>query len=160
MLSRLHKVILFFFLTVSILAQTPSTTVSSSLPIDSNQSLDTEFTHTYWKLIILFSEEIDSSIMMREAHIIFQTLDNGKGKFKGAAGCNAMLGTYQSMDNNLTIDSKHIAMTRMACPEDHVETNFLKAMHGTVQWQIKGNYLVFLDSNSSLLAGFKAVESK
>ena len=160
MLSKLHKVILFFIFTISILAQTPSTIVSSTSLNDSNQLLDREFTHTYWKLIALFSEEVDSSVMMREAHIVFQTLNNGKGKFKGAAGCNAMLGTYQSMDNNLTIDSKHIAMTRMACPEDHVETNFLKAMHATVQWQIKDNYLVFLDSNSSLLAGFKAVISK
>ena len=160
MLSKLHSTVLFFFLTVSILAQTPSTTISPSSLNDLNQSLDREFTQTYWKLISLFSEEVDSSVMIREAHIIFQTLDNGKGKFKGAAGCNAMLGTYQSMDNNLTIDSKHIAMTRMACPEGDVETNFLKAMHGTVQWQIKDNYLVFMDSNFSALAEFKAVNSK
>ena len=160
MLSRLHSAVLFFIFTISILAQTPSTTISPSSPNDSNQSLDREFTHTYWKLISLFSEEVDSSGMIREAHIIFQTLDNGKGRFKGAAGCNAMLGTYQSADHNLTIDDEHIAMTRMACPEGDVETNFLRAMHATVQWQIKDNYMVFLDINSSFLAGFKAVNSK
>jgi heat shock protein HslJ len=160
MLSKLHGAVLFFFLTVSILAQTPSAKISPSSPNDLNQSLDREFTHTYWKLIALFSKEVDSSVMMREAHIIFQTLDNGKGKFKGAAGCNAMLGTYQSVEHNLTIDDKHIAMTRMACPEGDVETSFLKAMHGTVLWQIKDNYLVFLDSDSKALAEFKATNSK
>jgi len=160
MLSNVHSAILFLILTISILAQTPTPTVSPLSHNDSNQSLDTKFTHTYWKLISLFSEEVDSSIMIREAHIIFQTLDKGKGKFKGAAGCNAMLGTYQSIENNLTIDDKHIAMTRMACPEGDVETNFLKAMHGTVLWQINGNHLAFIDSNSSVLAEFKAVVSK
>lgn len=159
MLSKLHSAILFLILSVSIFAQSPSS-ISPSVHNDLNQSHDTEFTHTYWKLISLFSKEVDSSAMMREAHIVFQTLDNGKGKFKGAAGCNAMLGTYQSTEQNLTIDSKHIAMTRMACPDDDAEMEFLKAMHGTVQWQIKDNYLVFLDSNSSLLAGFKAIKSK
>jgi len=155
MLSKVHSAILFLILSVSIFAQSPSSTLPSSHS-DSNQSLDTEFTHTYWKLIALFSKEVDSSVMIREAHIIFQTLDNGKGKFKGAAGCNAMLGTYQSTEQNLTIDSKHIAMTRMACPDDDVEKEFLQAMQGTVKWEIKGHYLVFKDINTSAIAEFKA----
>ena len=155
MLYKLHKTILFFFLTISILAQTPSTSK------DSNQSThNVAFTHTYWKLTTLLKEDVDSSVMMREAHIIFQTLDNGKGKFKGASGCNAMLGIYQSSEQNLTIDYNHIAMTRMACPEDDVEMDFLKAIRGTVKWQMKGHYLAFLDSNSSVLAEFKATDFK
>ena len=155
MLYKVHKTVLFFFLSVSILAQAPSTFK------DSNQSIDNvAFTHTYWKLTTLSKENVDSSVMMREAHIIFQTLDKGKGKFKGASGCNAMLGIYQSSEQNLTIDYKHIAMSRMACPKGDVEMDFLKAIQGTVKWQIKGNHLAFIDSNSSVLAEFIATDFK
>jgi len=155
MLSKLYKMVLFFFLTVSILAQSPSFSQDSNKPTS-----NTTLTHTYWKLITLLKEDVESNKMSREAHLIFETLENGKGKFKGASGCNAMLGTYQSSDQNLTIDYKHIAMTRMACPEGDVEMAFLKAIQGTVKWQIKDHHLAFIDMNSSVLAEFRATDLK
>jgi heat shock protein HslJ len=113
------------------------------------------FNTTYWKLIHLLNKDINASKLSREAHIIFSPLDNGKASFHGASGCNEMLGKYESIEYNITID-KHIAMTRMACPSMEIEIQFLKVLGKTIVWNIVGNYLELLDSNNSVLARFRA----
>ena len=116
------------------------------------------FSMTYWKLIDLNEHTISSEKMSREAHIIFSTLTEGKGKFNGASGCNDMIGKYVGNDNNISIDTQHIAMTRMACPDMEIETQFIKILGKTVSWSINAGHLSLKDSNGTSIALLKAIK--
>jgi len=122
--------------------------------VDQNLS----FSNTYWKLITLVDNDINTENMSREVHMIFSILLERKGKFKGASGCNAMLGTYEGSDNNLSIDQKHIAMTRMACPDIKIEAQFIQVLGLTTNWNIVENHLELMDNNQTVLMRFKAVK--
>lgn len=113
---------------------------------------------TYWKLLDLNEHIISPEQMNREAHLVFSVLTEGKGKFKGATGCNEMLGKYMGDKHTLTIDTKHIAMTRMACPHTKLETDFLTLLGKTASWKINAGHLSFKDTNGSTIMLFKAIE--
>lgn len=125
---------------------------------NTQNSLETNhtFNTTYWQLTQLLNKDINASKLSREVHIIFSPLENGKASFHGASGCNEMLGKYESIEHNLTIDNKHIAMTRMACPDMEIEIQFLEVLGKIIVWEIVDNHLELLDSNNSVLARFKA----
>ena len=135
--------------------------LSLTLYANKGNTLSTEdnptFFTTYWKLVYLLNEEVNSSTMSREAHIIFSPLNKGKGKFQGASGCNAMLGQYEGNEHNLTIDKQHIAMTMMACPHMKIETKFLNALGSVHAWKIESNNLELLDNNRSMIIRFEAI---
>lgn len=127
---------------------------STQTPSDQNLS----FSETYWKLVDMNEHLISPEPMKREAHIIFSLLDEGKGKFKGATGCNEMLGKYIGKENTLHIDTKHIAMTRMACRDMALETDFIRLLGKTASWKINAGHLSFKDSNGSVIMLLKAIE--
>lgn len=117
------------------------------------------FTQTYWKLIDLHEHLLSPEKMSRDAHIVFSDIKEGKGTFKGASGCNDMLGKYEGNDNNITIDTKHIAMTRMACPDMEIETQFIAVLGKASAWKMNANYLSLLDDKGMPIALFKALEN-
>lgn len=149
--------LLFTLLLVHTLLVADDINITSDINTTQN-NLETAYTFdtTYWKLIHILSKDINASTLSREAHIIFSPLNEGKASFHGASGCNEMLGKYESVDHNLTIDNKHIAMTRMACPDMEIEIQFLEVLGKTTVWEIVDNHLELLDSNRSILARFKA----
>ena len=155
MLAKIQTLLVLLFLSFSlpIYANEHNNTVHN---LETNATL----TRTYWRLISLSNHTMSLEKMRREAHIIFSDIVDGKGRLKGASGCNDMLGKYVRDEQNISIDTKHIAMTRMACPENNVEIAFLKAMEGTVKWQITNHHLEFMDINSSVLAEFTAKKLK
>lgn len=114
------------------------------------------FYETHWKLVHLLSHEINASGLSREAHIIFTPHQEITGNFHGATGCNEMLGKYESPEQNLSIDTKHIAMTRMACPDMGLEMTFLKTLANVMQWEIENHTLFLRDANQSVIATFEA----
>jgi heat shock protein HslJ len=118
------------------------------------------FSTTYWKLIDLNEHTISVEKMSREAHIVFSTIHEGTGKFNGASGCNDMIGKYVGNDNNISIDTKHIAMTRMACPYMEIETQFINILGKAVSWSINAGHLSLKDINGSSIALFKADKTK
>lgn len=122
-----------------------------------NQYVDASFANTYWKLTSLFGKGIRTKSNNRQAHIIFKFFNEVKGEFKGTSGCNALFGNYDIKDKSLRIDPKQIAMSRMACPDEHIEKSFLFALKETRQWKIKGDHLELLDATSKVLARFEAV---
>jgi len=117
------------------------------------------FTTTYWKLVDLNEHLIPDTRMKREAHIIFSVLDDGTGKFKGATGCNEMLGKYSGKEDTLSIDTEHIAMTRMACPSIALETDFIALLGKTASWKINAGHLSLKDRNGSTIILFKAIKN-
>lgn len=114
------------------------------------------FHTTYWKLITLFEVGIAEEKMPREAYMNFSPLIDKQGEFKGGTGCNDLLGKYNADDANLSFNVKRIAMTRLACPESTIEMDFLKALEETKLWRIEEDTLLFMDTNGSKVASFKA----
>ena len=122
-----------------------------------NQQVDASFENTYWKLTSINGESVKTKSSNREAYIIFQSVNEGKKAFKGTSGCNKIFGSYESKGSSLTINHKQIAMTKMACPNIHIEKSFLLTLKETTIWQIKGNNLELLDASYKVLAHFKAI---
>jgi len=147
------SLLLTFILSLTLYANDNNTT-------DPTSEQNLTFSLTYWKLVTLNDKNISNEKMSREAHIIFSPTLEGKGKFKGASGCNDMLGKYLANDNNLTIDTKHIAMTRMACPQIEIETQFIQTLGSVLSWKISAEYLELMDLNGSSIARFEADENK
>jgi len=147
------SLLLTFLMSLTLYANDNNTT--DKLP-DQNITFST----TYWKLIDLNEHTISPEKMSREAHIVFSIMVDGKGKFNGASGCNDMLGKYLGNDNNISIDTKHIAMTRMACPYMEIETQFIDILGRATSWTINAEHLSLKDTNGLPIALFKAVEDK
>jgi heat shock protein HslJ len=144
---------LTFIISFTLYANDNNTT---RIPPDQNIT----FSKTYWKLIELNEDNISTAKMSREAHIVFSTTVEGAGRFKGASGCNEMLGKYSGNDNNISIDTQHIAMTRMACPQIEIETQFIQTLGRALFWEINMEYLELMDSNGSHIAKFIADYNK
>lgn len=121
---------------------------------------NTTFALTYWRLINLSNHMMSVEKMRREAHIVFDPVLEGKGRFKGALGCNDMLGKYIKIEDTITIDTKHMAMTRLACPDMETEIQFIDRLSKARSWKIKEQHLEFMDNNGSSIAMFEAVKKK
>ena len=154
MLSKIQAVLLSVFLSLpfTLYANDNNTTQSN---IEQNLT----FTQTYWKLIDLHEHLLSPEKMSRDAHIVFSDIKEGKGTFKGASGCNDMLGKYEGKDNNISIDIKHIAMTRMACPYMEIETQFIAVLGKASRWKMNADYLSLEDDKGMPIALFKALKN-
>jgi len=153
MSAKIQTLVLFLFFTFSLTlnANDNNTTQNN---IDQNLT----FTNTYWKLVDLNEHILSQEKMSRDAHIIFSNIVEGKGTFKGASGCNDMLGKYVGNENNISIDTKHIAMTRMACPYMEIETQFITVLGQVASWKINAEYLSLIDKEGLPIALFKALK--
>ena len=152
MLTKKHILFLFLSLGFFYSMQANENNVSTE-----SSSQNPTFTSTYWKLINLSEHDMLPDTMSREAHLVFSPMHDGKGSFKGASGCNDMLGKYVGDENNISIDIKHMAMTRLACPDMKTETQFIKILGNTMSWKIHASYLEFIDSNGTSIAMFEAL---
>ncbi|NOR56771.1 MAG: META domain-containing protein [Sulfurovum sp.] len=155
------SVLFFLFLPHISLAETnvslETNTSEEALKI---QTISPTFSTTYWQLIKLFDEDIYAENMHRETYMLFSPVLDAHGEFKGATGCNDILGKYNANESQLSFDVDHIAMTRMACPDENIETDFLKALKQTKSWSIKEDKLMFLDANQSAVITFKSQNEK
>ena len=149
--------VLFFLLlsNISVAESNISLETNASQIALKTQMTNPTFSKTYWQLIKLFDEDIYAENMHRETYILFFPLLNTHGEFKGATGCNDVLGKYNAHNFQLSFDVEHIAMTRLACPDTSIEDEFLKALKQTKSWRIKEDKLMFFDANQSELATFK-----
>ena len=154
MLAKIQALSLFIFL---LLPFTLYANDNNATQPNIEQNLT--FTETYWKLVDLNEHMLSPEKMSRDAHIVFSHIKEGKGTFKGASGCNDMLGKYEGNENNISIDTKHIAMTRMACPYMEIETQFVVVLGKVSAWEINADYLSLLDDKGVPIALFKALEN-
>ena len=155
MLIKIHTLFLFLFLTFP-LTNYANDNNSTKTNIDQN----TTFVSTYWKLENLNESVTLPNKMSREAHIVFSPLVDGNGKFKGASGCNGMFGKYVGVQHNIRIDTAHIAMSRMACPDMEIEAHFIKTLGNARTWKIKAMTLELMDSMGTSIALFTALEKR
>ncbi|NOQ13383.1 MAG: META domain-containing protein [Methyloprofundus sp.] len=130
-----------------------------TMPTEScdNPYVDASFTNTYWRLTALNGKGIDrTQPAKREAHLIFHNANDGTAQVSGSTGCNRISGTYQQDDQQLSIASEGMAMTRMACANAKAEQAFLSTLEVVTGWAVKGNYLELYDAGGGSVARFEA----
>jgi heat shock protein HslJ len=110
---------------------------------------DMEITGKYWKLIELNGETVDTS---KDAFI---KLLPENGRFTGNSSCNVMNGSVEISNPNGITFSK-IIMTRMACIEPNVESEFVKTLAEITNYTATSNELILKDANENILAKFEA----
>ena len=71
-------------------------------------------------------------------------------KVQGSAGCNRMVGTYQTDGSSLKFGP--LAVTRMACPALETEGKFLKALDATTRYEIAGSQLTLFGGDGPVAA--------
>ena len=122
-----------------------------------NPYVDASFTNTYWRLTALNGKGIDrTQPAKREAHLVFHNANDGAPRVSGSTGCNRISGTYQQNDQQLSIASQGMAMTRMACSNAEAEQAFISTLPAVTSWTVKGNYLELFDAGNTSIARFEA----
>ena len=115
--------------------------------------IDLNLVGKYWKLLELYGNPITPANNPREAHIIFHIEDN---RFSGDAGCNRIMGSYQTKESNqLALSSA--ATTMMMCLDMETETNFLKALEMVDSYLVQNDTLTLSQAGTATLARFVAV---
>lgn len=111
-----------------------------------------ELLNTYWKLVEIGNEPIETPKGMREAHVI---LASDGSRAHGHAGCNNFFGNFETRGDTLTFSA--LGSTMMACPEGmDTEQAFLDALGKTNRHQISGQFLT-LFADDRILARLEAV---
>jgi len=111
-----------------------------------------ELVGTYWRLVELNGEIVNTPEGMKEAHMI---LAGAESRAHGNAGCNNFFGQFKTSENTLTFSA--MGSTMMACPQAmDIERGFLTALGATTRYEISGLFLK-LYAEDQLLAQLEAV---
>jgi len=111
----------------------------------------TPLENTYWKLVALNGTGVETHADQREIHIRLRPEEE---RMTGFAGCNQIMGGYETKGNSLAFGP--MGSTMMACPYLDDETAFLGALEGVTRFVILGESLV-LSGDTGDLARFRAV---
>ena len=107
---------------------------------------------SYWKLIELNGNAVETKEGGKEAHIILREEGN---RVNGNGGCNNLMGTY-SIDGE-KIKFSQMAMSMMACAGMDKESEFTQALGKVEKYTLTGKNLIFFDVDSKSLAKFEVV---
>jgi copper homeostasis protein (lipoprotein) len=113
--------------------------------------VETPLTNTYWKLVSLNGDAVETHPGQREVHLLLET---DESKVRGFAGCNNFFGGYTVEGEDLRFEQ--VASTMMACPHLDEETTFLQALEKVTAYEILGESLE-LCGDDGMRARFKAV---
>ena len=113
-------------------------------------------TGTYWKLVELNGQPFTET-GGKPAFISFQA----EGRFSASAGCNSLMGGYETQ-NDFTLSFKpNMASTMMACPNEELEKRFKDMLSNVNNYTIADNKLSLSKNRMAPLARFeKAVQPK
>lgn len=112
--------------------------------------------NTYWRLRQINGQSVVLAKNQREPHLVLGSKDN---RMHGFAGCNRMMGGYESAAE--TLHFKGVAVTMMACPEGmDTELAFTRALEQTQRYHIDDATLNLLDAEGKLLAQLEATALK
>jgi len=119
----------------------------------SGPSSTAQLENTYWKLMSLNNELVESPEGAREIHFV---LNRDNFRLSGFAGCNSLTGNYRVDGEKLTFSD--IAGTMMACSNGMVIERQIHEMFPRVAgWKISGETLQLVSSNGMRLATFESV---
>ena len=114
-------------------------------------TVETLLQNTYWKLVELNGDRVETHPDQREVHILLRPDEQ---RLTGFAGCNQMMGSYETVGDSVSFGL--MASTMMACPYLDEQTTFLGALQGVNRFMILGESLV-LSSDTADIARFRAV---
>jgi heat shock protein HslJ len=108
--------------------------------------------NTYWKLMTLGGEPMETPQAAREIHFV---LHSEGGRVAGFAGCNQLMGLYALAGTKITFTE--VGGTLMAC-ENGMERGqeFQQLFARVARWKISGETLQLLDGNGAVLATFES----
>ncbi len=111
-------------------------------------------TEKYWKLIELRGQKVFMAEgQLKEVHLILKA---NSTTLLGFAGCNPMMGSYNTEAGNRIKFSK-VAVTMRACSNLDSEKTFLNAIEQSDNYAIKNDTLSLNKSKMAPLAKFEAV---
>jgi putative lipoprotein len=114
---------------------------------------DASLENTYWKLVQLGGEPVETFENQREAHFV---LHPDQHRVAGSGGCNGLQGSYRLEAHALSFGQ--VAATRMASRQGmEQERNFLDALARVSRWKITGERLELFDASGALLAQLDSV---
>jgi heat shock protein HslJ len=144
---RLHHVLIGGVLALSACANEAAPTTPATATRNTAELLN-----TYWKLVQLGDQVVNTPAGAREIHFVLQSVNQG---VTGFSGCNRMMGSY--VLDGARIRFEQMAGTLMACvPDLELERQFLAMFALVARWEISGESLRLLDSQGKSLAAFEA----
>lgn len=88
----------------------------------------------------------DRPVKASEAYIEF---DRQQQRFSGSGGCKRIAGGFKVEDSKLKF-SQTIS-TKKACPNDNVETTFLRLLETTTRFEVEADKLRLFDRDRQIL---------
>jgi len=88
----------------------------------------------------------------------FITLTPFENKIHGSTGCNKFFGTLTSDHSAFKVSE--MGLTKMACPDQITERNFLRAIEAVVKYEIMDNMLHLLSKEDKILIKAKYVDQR
>ena len=114
-----------------------------------------ELTNTYWRLTHLDGIRVNPLAGRTEPHLLF--LDGERSGVSGTIGCNLFRGGFERTGH--TLQFSQFATTKMACPPgvDFLEAAFSRALGDTQAFEIVGQTLRLMGTDSGEVARLQAV---
>ncbi len=105
---------------------------------------------TTWRVEQLNGESVKSA--PENLTLIFK----GGSSINGRATCNLFMGNY-TLESDGKIDISPLGMTRTACPEMQLESQYVEALDGATSCSIVDGALILM-KDETVVAKFRAVE--
>lgn len=105
---------------------------------------------SYWLLLSVEGEDLQGPTDTRTAYIRFEANEND---INGFTGCNRFFGKYALTDS--TVRLSNIGSTRMACPNNELESKFLSVLERATSYTTAGDVLTFYAAGKAI-ATFRA----
>lgn len=111
------------------------------------------FLPSQWRLTELMGKQVDQEGGV--SRLPWMRFEMEGGRVYGFAGCNRFFGTFELTAEN-RIRFSQMAVTKMACPDMNVETEFLKVMETADSYHLHDQEMVLLRARMVPLAKFRA----
>ncbi|GAB2794930.1 hypothetical protein GCM10027275_45010 [Rhabdobacter roseus] len=108
---------------------------------------------TYWRLTELHGKPVDPAPTDRRE--VYVRLRKEENRLEGFAGCNSLMGRY-TLSNRNRLRFQSVGSTRMACPENTTESEFLNVLETADSYTLSGRQLVLTKARMAPLARFEA----
>lgn len=77
------------------------------------------------------------------------------GRVNGKGDCNGFFGGYTLEKEKINISN--LGSTRMFCPDQALENQYLEVLQSAEKIKIDGEYMLLMDKDAKLIASFKKV---
>lgn len=117
------------------------------LYILNKQSPENQWLDTYWKLVEIEDEPINSETLQNEAHLVFNVQDS---LVAGSGGCNRLSGSFELKDNN-SIKISKMRSTMMSCENMKIEQSLTQALQNITHYSFNSDTLEFLNAEKKVI---------